>query len=214
MAGSQVPLLIIPAGTSNVLAAEIGLPRNWVKSVELVRTGVIRRISLGRANERHFIIMAGIGVDAGVVAALNCRLKRKLGEGAFWIAGFQQLVRYHFTPFRLVIDGQDCTATFAVISKAKNYGGPFQITSQANLFSDEFDVCLFQSPSRWRYLQYLGYVSIGRHLSLPDVRYMKAHTVEALGDSRIQVQVDGELIGTLPHKFVVEPDALSLIVPK
>jgi diacylglycerol kinase (ATP) len=214
MAGSQVPLLVIPAGTSNVLATEIGLPRNWLKSVELVRTGVIRRISLGRANQRHFIVMAGIGVDAGVVAALNYRLKRRLGEGAFWIAGLQQLVRYHFTPFRLVIDGRDYSATFAVISKARNYGGPFQITVQANLFSDQFDVCLFQSRCRWRYLHYLWQVAIGRHLSLPDVRYMKAQTVEALGDSRIQVQVDGELVGTLPHTFVVESNALSLIVPK
>jgi len=213
MAGSQVPLLIIPAGTANVLAKEIGLSRDWMKSVELVRMGVVRRISLGRVNQRRFILMAGIGVDAEIVAVLNQGLKRKLGEGSFWIAGFGQLLRYHFTPFQLVINGESYSATFAVISKARNYGGPFQITSQADLFSDEFDVCLFQGRSRWRYLHYLWWVSLGKHLSLPDVRHLKAKTVEALGDSNIRIQVDGELAGTLPQKFSIEPDALSLMVP-
>jgi diacylglycerol kinase (ATP) len=213
MAGSQVPLLVIPAGTANVLAKEIGLSRDWMKSVELVRTGVVRRISLGRVNQRRFILMAGIGVDAGIIAALNYGLKRKLGEASFWIAGFGQLLRYHFAPFDLVINGKGYSATFAIISKAKNYGGPFQITSQADLFSDQFDICLFQSRSRWRYLSYLWHVAVGKHLSLPDVQYLKAKTVEALGDSNIQFQVDGELAGTLPQKFSVEPNALSLMVP-
>src|SRR5262249_55841919 len=161
-----------------------------------------------------FILMAGIGVDAGIVAALSYSLKRKLGEGAFWIAGFQQLFRYHFRPFRLTIDDQNYLGTFAVISKARNYGGPFQITSQADLFSDQFDICFFQSRSRWRYLQYLWYVAAGTHLSLPDVQYVKAQIVEALGDPTIRVQVDGELVGSLPQTILVEPNALSLVVPK
>ena len=214
MAGSQVPLLVIPAGTANVLAKEVGLSRNWLKAVELVRTGVIRRISLGRVNQRRFILMAGIGVDAGIIAALNYGLKRKLGEGSFWITGFKQLLRYHFAPFDLFINGKRYSATFAVISKARNYGGPFQITSQADLFSDQFDICLFQSHSRWRYLCYLWHVALGRHLSLPDVQYLKATSVEALGDSKIQFQVDGELVGTLPQTFNIEPNALSLMVPQ
>jgi diacylglycerol kinase (ATP) len=214
MAMSQVPLLVIPAGTANVLAKEVGLPRNWVECVELVRTGEIRRISLGKVDHRYFVLMAGIGVDAGVIAALNYNLKRKLGEGSFWIAGFKQLLQYHFTPFQMAIDGENHSATFAVISKARNYGGPLKITTQADLFSDQFDVCLFQSRHRWRYIQYLWNVALGRHITMPDVKYLKTKTVEASGSPVIQVQVDGELIGTLPQKFTIEPDALSLIVPK
>jgi diacylglycerol kinase (ATP) len=214
MAGSRVPLLVIPAGTANVLAKELGLARDWMRSVDLIKTGVVRRVSLGRVNERRFILMAGIGVDAGIIAALNYRLKRELGEGSFWIAGFKQLLRYSFTPFQLTINGQSYSATFAVISKVRNYGGPFQITPQADLFSDEFDICLFEGRSRWRYLHYLWHAAMGRHASLPDVRYLKAKAVEALGDSNILFQVDGELAGTLPQRFSVEPDALSLMVPE
>ena len=214
MAKSQVPLMIVPGGTANVLAKEIGLRGNLVQSTELIRTGVIRRISLGKAERRYFVLMAGIGVDARIISVLNYKLKRRLGEGSFWIAGFKQLFQYHFPSFELRIDGRPEHAPFAVISKAKNYGGPFRITSQADLFSDKFDVCLFQSCDRWRYLHYLWNVSVGKHASLPDVKYLKAETVEALGDPSIGVQADGELIGTLPQKFTVETDALSLIVPR
>ena len=150
---------------------------------------------------------------SGTIAAVNQKLKRWLGEGSFWVAGFKQLFQYDFPSFQLFIDGKVEYATFAVISKAKNYGGPFQITSRADLFSDEFDVCLFQSRNRWRYLSYLWHVSWGKHASLSDVKYLKARTVEVLGDSNIQVQVDGELIATLPQKFTIETHALSLIVP-
>ncbi|PYV86386.1 MAG: hypothetical protein DMG05_19840 [Acidobacteria bacterium] len=214
MAKSTVPLLVIPAGTANVLAKEIGLPRSLVKSTELIKTGRIRRISLGKVDRRYFVLMAGIGVDADTIAAVNQQLKRWLGEGSFWIAGFKQLFQYDFPSFELTIDGKVENATFAVISKAKNYGGPFQITPQADLFSDQFDVCLFQSRNRWRYLSYLWYLTWGKHASLSDVKYLKSRTVEVFGSSDIQVQVDGELIATLPQKFTIETDALSLIVPR
>ena len=74
MAGSDVPLLVIPGGTSNVLAREIGLPRDLPACAALLRRGAIRRISLGQAGDRRFVLMAGIGVDAGIVAASNSRL--------------------------------------------------------------------------------------------------------------------------------------------
>lgn len=214
MAGSDVPLLVIPGGTSNVLARELDLPRDLIACVALLRKGAIRRISLGRAGERRFVLMAGIGVDAGIVAASNSRLKRFLGEGAFWLAGFQQLVRYHFSPFDLVVDGKPHRGTFALISRARNYGGPFQLTPQANLFSNQFAICLFQSQARWRYLYYLSQVALGRHTSLPDMLMLKGRTIEAIGSARVQVQVDGELLGSLPMTISIQDSAMSLIVPK
>lgn len=213
-AGSDVPLLVIPGGTSNVLAREIGVPHDLVTGAALLRKGVIRRISLGRAGDRRFVLMAGIGVDAGIVAASNSRLKRYLGEGAFWLAGFQQLAQYHFLPFDLVVDGKSHRGTFALISKVKHYGGPFQLTPQANLFSNHFAICLFQSATRWRYLYYLSQVARGMHASLPDVLMLKGRVIEVTGSANIQVQVDGELLGTLPQTISIQDNALSLIVPR
>ena len=214
LAGSPVPLLVIPGGTSNVLAREIGLPRLLSDCVALLRRGAIRRIPLGRAGERYFVLMAGIGVDAGIVAASSSLLKRYIGEGAFWLAGFQQLAKYHFSPFDLVIDGNAYRATFALLSRAKNYGGPFQLTPEASLFSNHFVVCLFQSHFRWRYLYYLGKVARREHTRLADVLMLKGRTIQVSGSAKVQVQVDGELLGNLPQTFSIEDDALSLIVPR
>ena len=214
MAGSDVPLLVIPGGTSNVLAREIGLPRDLPACAALLRRGAIRRISLGRAGDRRFVLMAGIGVDAGIVAASNSRLKRHFGEGAFWLAGFQQLAQYHFLPFDLIVDGKPHRGTFALISKARNYGGPFQLTPQANLFSNQFAICLFQSQKRWRYLYYLSQVARGKHTGLPDVVMLKGRTIEAAGSAKVQVQIDGELLGSLPQTISIQDNAISLIVPR
>lgn len=214
MVGSEVPLLVIPGGTSNVLARELGLPSDLLACAALLRSGASRRISLGRAGDRRFVLMAGIGVDAGIVAASNSRLKRYLGEGAFWLAGFQQLAQYHFSPFDIVVDGKSHRGTFALISKVKNYGGPFQLTPQANLFSNQFAICLFQSEMRWRYLYYLSQVARGKHASLPDVLMLKGRTIEVKGSTKIQVQIDGELLGSLPQTINIQDNALSLIVPR
>lgn len=214
MAGSEVPLLAIPGGTSNVLARELDLPCDLPACAALLHKGAMRRISLGRAGERRFVLMAGIGVDAGIVAASNFRLKRYLGEGAFWIAGFQQLARYHFSPFDLVVDGKPHRGTFALISKVKSYGGPFQLTPHANLFSNQFAICLFQSPMRWRYLYYLSQVARRTHMNLPDVLMLKGRTIEATGSATVQVQVDGELLGSLPQTISIQDDAIFLVVPR
>ncbi len=213
MAGSQVPLMVIPAGTANVLAKEIGLPLDFVESTALLKTGLIRRIALGRLDSRPFALMAGIGVDASVLSVLNEGWKRPLGEGAFWIAGFQQFFGYSFPRFEVQIDGVSRQATFAVIGRAKNYGGGFQITGQADLFSETFHVCLFQSSNRWRYLYYMWMVFRGQHYRLPDVLHLKARSVRVTGSREIRIQVDGELIGRLPRSVSIQPDALSLLIP-
>ncbi len=214
MAPSRVPLLVWPGGTANVLAHEIGLPRGLSACAGLLKKGVIRRISLGKAGERYFILMAGVGVDAGIVAASNSLLKRYTGEGAFWLAGFRQLAVYDFTPFELRVGGELHRGTFAIISKARNYGGRFQLTPEASLYSNRFEICLFQSTLRWRYLWYLGQLVLGRHTRLPDVLMLRGRTVEAVGSSNLLVQVDGELLGSLPQKFTIEENALSLVVPR
>jgi YegS/Rv2252/BmrU family lipid kinase len=214
MTGSLVPLLVIPGGTANVLARELQLPGSFSQCAALAKKGVVRRISVGRAGERRFLLMAGIGVDAGIVAASSPWLKRRLGEGAYWVAGFQQWARYHFKPFELLIRGERFRGTFAVISRSRNYAASFRLTPEASLFSHHFEVCLFESLSRLRYLYYLQRATFRRHLSLPDVKMLKARTIDVIGSEDTLVQVDGELTGGLPQNFTLEEKALSLVVPR
>ena len=213
MAGSRVPLMVIPAGTANVLAKEIGLPLDWVDAVGVLRTGPIRRIALGRVGSRPFVLMAGIGVDAAVLGSVHGGLKTLLGQGAFWMAGLRQLLSYPFTPFEVQAEGESRRATFAVIGRAKNYGGGFQIAGQADLFSEDFQVCLFQTRSRWRFPHYFWNVLRRRHHRLSDVLQFRTRSVLVKGSPEIGVQVDGELMGCLPQSLTIQPDALSLLIP-
>ncbi len=101
LAGSRVPLLVLPGGTANVLAKDIRLPKGLFAPLHLLENGEIRRVALGKANGRYFALMAGIGVDAGIAAAVNPRWKKKIGEGAFWLAGLRQFFRYSFPSFTI-----------------------------------------------------------------------------------------------------------------
>ena len=213
MAGSRVPLMVIPAGTANVLAREIGLPLDRVEAAGLLRTGRIRRIALGRVGSRPFLLMAGIGVDAAVVSAVNPGLKRLLGQGAFWVAALRQFLGYSFPPFEVQVGGEFRRAVFAVIGRARNYGGGFQIAGRADLFSEDFHVCLFQTGSRWRFPRYFWNVVRRRHHRLPDVLQFRTRSLRVRGSREIGVQVDGERSGCLPQSVTLQPDALSLIVP-
>ncbi|MCH7766623.1 MAG: diacylglycerol kinase family lipid kinase [Acidobacteria bacterium] len=215
MAGSRVPLALLPAGTGNVLAKELGLPWDIWRAAEYIPAGEVRRIALGRAGERYFICMAGVGVDANIVYRLSVKTKLSLGMLAYWIESFRQLLEYEFPLFSVRVEGQSFQAALLVVSRTKNYGGPVQLTRRADLFSDEFEVCLFQRRNRFLYLLYFLALQAGLLERFRDVRFLRTRRVEAQpGEQRIQVQVDGELAGALPMDFVIVPEALSLLVPR
>lgn len=215
MAGSRVPLALLPAGTGNVLAKELGLPWDIWRAAEYIPAGEVRRIALGRAGERYFICMAGVGVDANIVYRLSVKTKLSLGMLAYWIESFRQLLAYEFPLFSVRVEGQSFQAALLIVSRTKNYGGPVQLTRRADLFSDEFEVCLFQRRNRFLYLLYFLALQMGLLERFRDVRFLRTRRVEAQpGNQRIQVQVDGELAGALPMDFVIVPEALSLLVPR
>ncbi len=218
LAGTAARLAIIPRGTANVLARELGLPLNDEKAVAVAARGKSRKIYLGLAidettNEsRHFVLMAGIGLDASVVRGVQPSLKKRIGKGAFWISGLSHLATWNPRPFTVEIDDQTYTATFAAIGNGARYGGDLAITPGARLDQREFEVCIIKTASRLRYLHLLSYaMRNGMPRDKPEVIFVNAVTVKARGDA--PVQVDGELIGQLPMRFEIAPDSLEVIVP-
>jgi YegS/Rv2252/BmrU family lipid kinase len=218
LAGTNARLGIIPRGTANVLARELGLPLDDEQALQVAARGKTREIYLGVAidettNEhRHFVLMAGIGLDASVVRRVQPSLKKRIGKGAFWISGLSHLATWNPKPFTLEIDDQKYTATFAAIGKSARYGGDLSITPGARLDQREFEICIIQTMSRLRYLHLLSYaMRDGMPRDKPEVRFVNATSVKAYGDA--QVQVDGELLGHLPMRFEIAPHSLNIIVP-
>src|ERR1041384_2635924 len=205
LAGTDARLGIIPRGTANVLARELNLPIDDQEAIAIAAQGKSRKIYLGLAinettnEQRHFILMAGIGLDASVVKRVQPSLKKRIGKGAFWLSGFSHLATWNPQPFTLEINGEKYTATFATIGKAARYGGDLAITPGARLDQPEFEICIIQTSSRMRYLRLLSQaMRSGMPRDKPEVCFVTATTVKAYGDAA--VQIDGELLGHLPMR--------------
>lgn len=218
LAGTDARLGILPRGTANVLARELGLPIDDQEAIAIAAQGKSRKIYLGLAinettnEQRHFILMAGIGLDASVVKRVQPSLKKRIGKGAFWLSGFSHLATWNPQPFTLEINGEKYTATFATIGKAARYGGDLAITPGARLDKPEFEICIIQTSSRMRYLRLLSQaMRSGMPRDKPEVCFVTATTVKAHGDAA--VQIDGELLGHLPMRFEIAPHSLEVIVP-
>ncbi len=219
VAGTNVPLAILPAGTANVMACEMHAERNLVKAAEALLAYPVERVSTGRIHcrgeaPRTFLLMAGAGLDAYIVYSLNTTLKRKLGKAAYWLAGFQQFGR-NFAEFSVSVKGREYVCSFALISKVRNYGGDLEIARSVSLLDDEFEVVLFHGKESWRYVGYLAAVAARLHGRMKGVTVLRSAEVEMrhATDGRVFVQVDGELAGHLPARVEMVPDSLSLLIP-
>ena len=218
LAGTKARLGIIPRGTANVLARELGLPLDEQEAATVAARGKARRIHLGLAIDetnnvsRHFALMAGIGLDASIVRHVRPRLKKRIGKGAFWISGLSHLASWSPHPFTLEIDGREYRGTFAAIGKGPRYGGDLAITPGARLDEPEFEVCIIETSNRFRYLRLLSYaMRAGMPRDNPAVQFVKTKVVRGYGNA--PVQIDGELIGALPMRFEIAPHSLEVIIP-
>jgi diacylglycerol kinase (ATP) len=210
---TSVSLALWPGGTANVLARELGLPRGLGEVADMIAAARTRRVSVGRAGDRYFLLMAGVGLDAALVGMVSPPLKRLLGQGAYWVAGLRQLVEWRPRAFLIDVDGRQLPATFAVLAKAASYAGGLRLAPLARLESDVLDLCLFDWGERRQFVRNFLAARSGAHVGRPGVTYVRAQRATVSGDEEILVQVDGDLLGHLPMTFQCVPAALSLVVP-
>ena len=222
VAFSTVPLGILPAGTANVLANEMGMGSNLEHAARRVAEWVPQRISVGRLlstngseQSRIFLLMAGIGLDAQIVYNLNVPLKARFGKLAYWVGGLS-LVGRHLDEFEVVTDGRRFTCSFALISKVRNYGGDLEIARSTSLLDDRFELVLFEGRSSWRYLKYLTRVAVGRLAGVQGVSVIRSTEacMTRTAASSIHIQVDGEYAGHLPARVEMVPNGLTLLMPE
>ena len=231
----RVPLGILPGGTANILARELGLPLDPVRAAAELARWSPRRIPLGKASwrphsvlpngsstrngaaTRYFVTVAGIGYDAHVVYKLTLPMKLYWGVAGYIMEALRQAFLYPFQSFSCrTDDGPDRMATFAALQRARNYGGWLHLTPGARFFHDRFSLCLFKSANRARYFLYAALVLAGQHFLLRDVELVEARRLccdPQVDGAPVRFELDGELVGTLPATFEIVPDALTLLVP-
>ncbi len=220
MIGTHVPLGVIPAGTANVLARELGLPRRGTTVAARIADLVPLRIHVGLLRPadsppRHFLLMAGAGFDGHIVYHLDVGLKARLGELAYWISAAKEIVRLQ-DEFDALIDGRRIRCTFALASRVKNYAGYMRIATGASLLRDDFQIAVFQGRSTLRYYSvYLFAVLAGLTHRTRGIAYLYSPRAEfhPSPGPDIHVQVDGEYAGRLPATVEIVPDALTILAP-
>jgi len=166
--------------------------------------------------KRFFLSVAGAGPDGMIVYSVDLGLKARVGILAYWWQGACEVLRYTFPRFRVRAGDRQVEGTLVVVGRTKNYGGPFKITDQADLFKDEFEVMALTTQSGLRYLSYLPTLWMGNLRKEEDVHFWKADTLlcEPLDGNPVYAQLDGEPFARLPVEFSIVPRALKLLVPR
>lgn len=220
--GDGVPLALLPGGTANILAKELDLPWDIPRAARRLVHGEVRDVALGLATpleqpsrKRYFVSVSGAGPDGMIVYSVDLGLKARVGVLAYWWQGAREVIRYTFPRFRVRTGHRQMEATLVVVGRTKNYGGPFKITDQADLFEDQFEVMALTTQSGLRYLSYLPTLWMGNLRKEEDVHFWKADSLvcEPLDPSPVYAQVDGEPLSRLPVEFSIVPKALKLLVP-
>lgn len=218
LVGSTVPLAILPAGTSNVLARELSIPLQLDPAAKLLLEGVPRLVRVLFANERAFLLWAGVGLDARIMGHMSLVLKRWLGRTGIFFTVADEFFRYEFPRLEVTVDGERHEATFAVVCHARHYAGPWIIAPDARLDSDELDVMLFSDRSRWQFLSLFRQMQLARggHLRGRLARIVRGRTatVRSLETYPIEVQVDGDCVLETPINCRVAEETISILVPK
>ena len=144
-----LPLAVLPVGTANVLAIELGIRQEPNEVARMVAFGEPRPIALGRVNrERRFVLMVGAGFDARVVSEVSLALKRRFGKLAYLAAFLHQMFAFRFRTYEVEIDGVVRQAGSVVVTNARHYAGDHVIAPHADLASPSLDVCLFGKAGR------------------------------------------------------------------
>ncbi len=215
LAGGDIPLGIVPAGTVNVLAQELGIPLDVAKACAVITRGRTATLDLGYADGRRFILMVGAGLDALTIRELDPRRKRRFKELAFVGAGIGAFRRHAQPEFTVTIDGRPYRANFVVVGNCRYYGGRFGITSRADPTDGILDVVLFAGRGLARTLLFWMGVPLGLHLRHPDVTYVTGIDVQLETidpNDVVWFQTDGELAGRLPARARIESSALQVFV--
>jgi diacylglycerol kinase (ATP) len=207
---------ILPLGTANVLARELGLPLKAEEACRRILSGRESRIDAGVATdhegvERRFTCMAGMGLDAHAVSEVTPRLKRFLRTLAFPLAAFKVYSEGDLPTLHIEHGDSTCLAQFAIVANGQYYGGDFKTAEAAALTTGKLEVVLVERVSWLLRPDVFASILAKRPLD----RSMRSITAEKLRatspGAQVPVQLDGELWGRLPMSFRIEPGALAVV---
>lgn len=231
LAGTPVALAILPFGTANALAHDLGLPLRPSSAAQALVDGEVRRIPLGRIEyhdfagktcSRVFTVAAGVGVDAHLFYKLNRDLKKQAGMAAYYMKAWSLWATHRMRRFDVEYtngtgERRQTTLTELLAVRIRFFGNILrELLPGASLDYPHLRAVMCRTDSRNAYLQYVAGALLGWQRNIKGIDLVSASeiTCDLLpGGDRVYVEADGELLGRLPARMTMQPDALSLVVP-
>jgi YegS/Rv2252/BmrU family lipid kinase len=214
LAGSDVPLGIIPGGRGNDLARVLGIPDDPAGAVEVLARGETRRIDVGEANGQRFLGIASCGFDSEANRIAN-RVRFIRGKLVYVYAALRALVSWRPARFSVRIGDERLRFTGYTLAAANNkaYGGGMYLAPDADLSDGEFDIVLVGKVGKLRFLANLPKVFKGVHVENEEVRIVRAARVEFSASEPFALYADGDHLTDLPASLRVLPGALNVVAP-
>lgn len=215
LAGSGTTLGLLPIGTMNVFATELGLPVHDLELCwDIVKGDSTRAVDLPKANQKFFVQLAGVGLDAQVVKETSAQLKRSFGPLSYLISAVQIAAR---KPPKLFIQSDDTSideGSFVLVGNGRLYGGPFPFFKRAALDDGLLDVVVFKRLGYLEIIKYLQDVVFSSNIRVPEIEYFQTARLRVESDQTVPVELDGELVGNCPVEFSIQASSLRVLVPR
>jgi YegS/Rv2252/BmrU family lipid kinase len=204
---------ILPLGTVNVFAKELGIPTQIEAAWRVIEAGQTRTIDLGcteaAGKRRDFVQLAGVGFDARAVRAASWAMKKKVGPLAYVWAGLKTLGK---TYAPVEAGGTQGAAVF--IGNGRFYGGKIPLFPTANLTDGLLDVCILEQTGFLNLCRYGPAILLGKHPGVRGIHYFQTAKLDCRAAEGTPFELDGEDAGDIPVTFTVRPGALRVVVPR
>ena len=233
LVGGSTALGVIPMGTANALATDLGLPGSPLKAVKMLLGATPVRVAVGevfyqdsegKPRSRYFIVAAGIGADALFMGRLNPKLKQRFGYALYVVEAFRLWVTHKYPTFAACFqESGNASPRVEKVSqilavRITDFGRALRtLAPGAAITNPRLHVIALKTRSRVRYLRFMLAVLLRRHRYISPIELVECESVECYGlqgsSEELFVEADGEWLGTLPVRMEVVPDALTVLIP-
>jgi len=214
MAKSKSTLVIIPFGSTNVLACELGIPNDPREAAELITEGKKIKMDLGYAEtskeSRYFSMMLGVGPIAEVIKNMTPKFKEKWGRLAYPFGMIKPLFRYRWHEI-YVKHKIDSMGYFVIMANIKYYAGEYEIADKANIRDGLLDLVVINRKNPWDIIVLIFSFTIGKLNKYLRKEYYQIKEADIYSHHKMHIQVDGELLGLTPVNVKIVPKALNVI---
>lgn len=215
LAGSGIPIGLLPCGTTNVLALDLELPEDILHCCEIILDGHSRELHLGKVRfekedrELYFHLACGIGLDARVCQSVDLQWKKWLGKGAYAASTVKKLLEEN-PRFDITTSAESHLASTIVIANCKHYAGNYVLCEDANPFAPVLPACSLGFKTSKDYLEFFIKLGQGKHSRMKEVSFLQEDEYQILREG-IPVQLDGDYVGDTPASVKIASETISIL---